>query len=135
MYLTSLLLCLMLFVACPEQSGKAKQLSLGQPFTLKMGQEARFKDERVKIRFISVAEDSRCPQGVNCIWAGNAKVSMVLEKASSKPVIVELNTLSEPRVGNVMDYQITLTDLSPYPQANKTINRKDYTATIVLSHK
>jgi len=38
---------------------------------LKVGKDIRFGD--MCIKFIRVTEDSRCPQGVDCMWAGEVK--------------------------------------------------------------
>ena len=32
----------------------------------------------VPVRFVRVAEDSRCPPGVTCVWAGRARVELVI---------------------------------------------------------
>ena len=32
----------------------------------------------VTVRFVRVAEDSRCPPGVTCVWAGRAHVELVI---------------------------------------------------------
>ena len=40
------------------------QASLGQEFTLKLGQSARIQSEGLTLTFNDVSEDSRCPSGV-----------------------------------------------------------------------
>ncbi len=33
----------------------------------------------VPVRFVRIAEDSRCPPGVSCVWAGRAHVELVID--------------------------------------------------------
>jgi len=132
MYLTLFSLCAALMLSCAGQAGGGKQVTAGQEFKLKVGQEVRLKAERVKVRFASVVEDSRCPEGVDCIWAGNAKVSLVLEREGGARRVVELNTNVEPKTAAAEGYEVRLTNLSPYPQAEKKIDPKQYAATLVV---
>src|SRR5262245_25820104 len=55
-----------------RQSRKTKVTRLGQEFELKVNQEALIVGEGLAVSFDSVLEDSRCPEGVDCIWSGNA---------------------------------------------------------------
>jgi hypothetical protein len=61
------------------QPGK-RVIVLEQEFKLKVGESAKALREGLKVEFDSVAEDSRCPRGVTCIWAGNAKILLKVEK-------------------------------------------------------
>ena len=103
-----------------------------QEFKLKIG--AKSKADDLEIQFHSVAEDSRCPKGVTCMWAGNAKVLLKVKKNGAKPVDVELNTNSNPRTANYLDYELSLKELKPYPEADVTIKPSDYEVTLTL-HK
>jgi hypothetical protein len=95
--------------------------------TIKAGQQKVAKTSRLKIKFISVTEDSRCPVGVDCVWAGNAKVKVqIIGSRSTKEF--EFNTTMGPK-GDMLDgWAIYLEDLTPVPQANKKLNAKLYTA-------
>lgn len=108
-------------------------VSLDQEFDLKVGQEVTVEGEGLKIGFGSVGEDSRCPEGVTCIWAGNAKIAVRLQKGKSKSASVELNTGVDPRRHSYMGYEVRLVALRPHPKMNTTIDKKDYVATLVVS--
>ena len=43
-----------------------------QQVTVTVNKQKKASRSKLTIKFVSV-EDSRCPQGVDCIWAGNAK--------------------------------------------------------------
>ena len=105
-----------------------------QEFKLKMGESAKSKPEGLEVEFHSVAEDSRCPKGVTCMWAGNAKVLLKVKKNGGKPVDVELNTNSNPKTANYLDYELRLKELKPYPESDVTIKPSDYEVTLTL-HK
>lgn len=116
-----------------------KKITLDKNFVLKVGQEALTGDGKLKIKFVSVAEDSRCPKGVNCIWAGNARVVLQVGKSNGKPVNLELNT--NPREatnaagGGFDQYLIKLVEVAPYPVADQTIRPGSYVVTLIVSKK
>ena len=66
--------------------------------------------------------DSRCPVGVQCIWAGRADVQLLLsEKRASRTVNLTISAgpgtfQNSARVTlNVASYGVTLQDVVPYP--------------------
>lgn len=63
------LLSLLCFSSCSKklrtyQPGDSIQLELEHGTLIQLGEEV------VSIEFIQVVEDSRCPEGMQCIWAG-----------------------------------------------------------------
>ncbi|HEX7174033.1 MAG TPA: hypothetical protein VF240_01945, partial [Pyrinomonadaceae bacterium] len=70
MLLTWCCLLGMLVLGCSSvaDDGEAKDVGPRQ-VELRVGEETTLPDSKIKIRFLSVDNDSRCPQGVNCIWA------------------------------------------------------------------
>lgn len=108
-----------------------KVYQLGEKFELIVGETALVDGENLKIKFLSVQEDSRCPMNAYCIWAGNATVGLGLQKVLSKEEIV-LNTYLEPKQVQYLEYEIELTWLAPYPPDRETIPQEDYIATLVV---
>ena len=51
--------------------------------TLRTGQQKKAGRGEITIKFLSVEEDSRCPDGAACVWAGNAKVKVKIGSGSS----------------------------------------------------
>ena len=120
--------------------GRARQkVMLDKNFVLSVGQEVSTADGKLKIKFVSVAEDSRCPKGVNCVWAGNARVVLQVGKNNGAPVKLELNTSPREGAGAVGSgygqYLIKLVEVAPYPVAEQTINPRSYAVTLVVSKK
>ena len=82
--------------------------------------EVRMADQKtsalgkITVKFISVTEDSRCPQGTQCIWAGNAKVKVSLSKGK-KAKTFELDSTRGNTVIQFQGYDIKFVDLRPQP--------------------
>jgi hypothetical protein len=88
----------------------AIQVPAGPDFELAVGQEAKVDGTSIRIRFDGVKQDSRCPQEVQCVWAGNAVVDLRITSANTS---VTLNTGIEPRSAGIDSYNITLVDVKP----------------------
>jgi len=88
-------------------SAQSKQISI------RTGETKSVNGSKLNVKFLGVVEDSRCPKGTTCIWAGNAKVSIRVWKKNQKPVEVELNSTLDPRSVEVLGYKVTLAGLSP----------------------
>ncbi len=86
----------------------------------------------LKIAFIELVEDSRCPTDVNCIWAGNAKIKVRVTK-NGRSKVLELDTLTRGMTPSYGNYQVKLKELTPKPRSNIRINRNGYVATIEVT--
>lgn len=97
--------------------------ALGRDFTLRPGESLRLAGTRSTLTFVAVPEDSRCPEGVQCIWAGNAKLSLRLDE---QPFAI--NSTVEPRDAVVQGYRFHLVGLTQRPIGDTVVT--NYTATI-----
>ena len=129
------LLPLLLFSGYAKGTLRTQEPALGEEFTIKVGQQVTIKDTKLKLSFVAVPEDSRCPSSVVCAWAGNAKLNLEIQKARKKVSPFSLNTLLEPKGVKYKGYQIRLIKLSPYPVTAGSINPADYEATLVITSK
>jgi hypothetical protein len=83
--------------------------------TLRVGDQKKVTDEKLKIRFAEVVEDSRCPKGANCVWAGNAKMKITYRVGNGAEESVEINT-STGRTGfRAGNYAFTFVSLTEKP--------------------
>jgi hypothetical protein len=100
--------------------------------TIKVGQQKVDKASGLRIKFVSVVEDSRCPVDVDCIHAGNSRIQVrITGERSSKDF--EFNTTIGPK-GDMLDgWAIYLEELTPLPRSNKKTNKKLYTAKFRVS--
>ncbi len=83
-----------------------------------------------KQMFDRVEEDSRCPEDVTCITAGNARLAFSFRRGSDAASRIELNTGRPPRDTVVGSYRITLHGLAPVPNSRRTIDSGAYIATV-----
>ncbi|MFC1864286.1 hypothetical protein ACFLYG_00445 [Chloroflexota bacterium] len=120
----ALLLPTMLFVVAACNSDT---VSLGQEFSLRIGESASIRGEELQVRFLEVTEDSRCPTGVVCIWEG--RVSGLLEityrESLHRVELTEPGLTSWPPGNSFKEYMIAY-HVEPYPQAGTEIAAEDY---------
>ena len=131
----SLVACWLVAVAGCGSSG-VTQATLGEPVVLRVGQSAELPDEDVRIGVSGVPQDSRCPEGVACVWAGVAVVSVWLEKGSQARE--ELVVTTAPFEGHSsradsLGYQVELVAVAPGKSG--TLQESDYRITLVVRAK
>ena len=103
---------------------------LDREIQIKLGESVTLEGGTLTIKFISLAGDSRCPQGVLCVWRGNAEV--ILDVSNTE---ISLNTALEPNERAVGQYTVQLRDVIPYPQAGEQYKSQNYSIKIVVSKK
>lgn len=86
----------------------------------------------LKIAFIELVEDSRCPVDVDCVWAGNAKIKVRVTKGG-KSQVLDLEMVTKGMKPNYGNYRLTLKALSPELRSNVRVNRNAYVATIEVT--
>ena len=114
------------FTANAQATGRGATSVL---FELKAGQTKNIPGSRAKIKFLSVVEDSRCPKGTQCIWAGNAKIKLRVSDRR-KVKVFNLNTARGVQSYSFEGYQIRLVKVSPTPVVNEHIRRNEYIVTL-----
>ncbi len=96
---------------------------------LGVGEQGQLPGSDVRITFQAVLEDSRCPADVDCAWAGQARIQLLLEQTAAEPISLELALMTdtEGRVGRqpvddtgqllarVGAVAVTIVSLTPYP--------------------
>lgn len=103
------------------------QVSLNESFELSIGQSAEVLSEGLRIILEDVAEDSRCPRGATCVWEGQA-VSLVKfsYRGEQERLLLTEPGLSDRRSkASFKQYSVDFL-LTPYPEVEKEIDRKDY---------
>lgn len=105
-------------------------IAVDRDFELRPGQTARVDGSAVTVSFVGVPEDSRCPVDVQCVWAGNGAVSLVVTDETGAKSTVILNTTLSPRSARVSGYEIGFTGLKPDPKQGSPIPLANYVATL-----
>lgn len=99
--------------------------------SLQQGQQFFLEKAQFNLAFDSVLEDSRCPTGVQCIWAGRAVVRITAMGTYTRPQQFLLSTDSLPDKGYVKTvvfngYRIQLQALTPYPSKEPPAEKSLY---------
>jgi hypothetical protein len=125
---------LLLTSSCQKEKDENSFL-LDQNFDPKYNEMRIDAEDRLVIALDSVLNDSRCPKGCYCFWAGNAEVRFSFSNDVHKIKFV-LNTFSGWRTDTLInEYRIKLLDVKPYPEAGRIINQNDYHAEIRITRE
>jgi hypothetical protein len=102
-------------------------VSMGQEFSLRVGESMSIKGEKLQIRFLKVTEDSRCPKGAVCVWEGRVSCLVEITNRGSVDTIVltEPGSISWPPEEIYKEYKISY-HVEPYPQAVTRIAENEY---------
>lgn len=130
MRISTLPILFLILLLAPAAAGGNKIL-LGAMFKIKTGQTAVIKAPKLRITLTSV-NDSRCPTGVTCVWAGDGEISLEVAGKTKKQAVT-LHTRMEPREVDFDGFKIRLVALNPYPKANETIDQKDHEASLIVT--
>ncbi len=114
-------------IVAPDQPSKAAP---SQGIVLTLGQPTRVDGTSLTITLHAVDDDSRCPEGVTCIWAGDVAARIRIDdgREPSREVALHLNTADREVAHG--DYRVTLVAVTPYPKADEKIEPKSYRATV-----
>lgn len=87
------------------------------------GENKFLKDYEMNVTFKGISEDSRCPEGVNCIWAGVAVAEIEVMGTYSRPVVLSLATTENAgrnfhQSQEFNGYTISLEEVTPFPKAD-----------------
>jgi hypothetical protein len=124
----------------PEQSsGTAGALGAASPDASETATVELRYDETVAFRDLEMRwldlQDSRCPIGVTCVWAGQMIATVEVVHITQGTTQVELLRRAgrEPEVFYAFDYDLRLLDVSPHPKENVTPDRGEYVMKIEIT--
>jgi hypothetical protein len=128
MSLNTVFVVILLMVSCSSSpAAPTAEVPLGSEFSLKLGESAIVESTDLRITFLKVVNDSRCPADAVCVQAGDAVVALSVGKAG-----VELRSNSAPEAP-VGSYVLRLERVEPYVYSNRTIEPGDYRAVLKLT--
>lgn len=125
--------CLLVATACDEASLVGPTARLKEQFTLAAGEVAEVESTTLRVQFVRVSGDSRCPADVVCIQGGDAIVH-IRAAGEGSTADYELHTGDSSRASAThRGMRIELVNLQPYPFSSRTIAPGDYRATLVVT--
>ncbi len=108
------------------------QAALGEEFILPLGQTVDLTGEDLWLKFVSVTSDSRCPTGVECIWAGEANCRMEIQMGETHSWPTFIQSGSSVSEYGFQRYIFTF-KLMPYPEAGNEIQDSEYYLMITIT--
>ena len=104
----------------------------GVEFNLPLGQTAALSGTGYRITFNRVTEDSRCPTDVLCVWAGDAKIQLTIDR-SSAPGDVRILGLTPPNAESDLNgVRIRFVSLAPAPRQSEPSTSRAYVARLMV---
>ena len=105
----------LLFAACstsPVGASDMRTIAAGEDFAMASGESVAIAD-RGTLRYVRVTNDSRCPPGRQCVWAGDAEVVFEWTAASAgKPESFSLHTGRGDRSKDIDGHRVSLRSLA-----------------------
>ena len=136
LFLVGLLVAVMVLVfsiGCNDQTDEISA-ELGQEVELQPGQSLVIENEPIKVKFVEVVGDSRCPTGATCVWEGEVSCTLeitYLDEMYTK-TIVQSGLSSQYAVEIFEEYELEFT-VQPYPELDKEIKADEYRLLITIT--
>jgi hypothetical protein len=133
MRLLVVILCLFSVTACDEQTPAGPSVTVNERFTLAPSEVATVRDVDLRVQFMTVTGDSRCPEDALCIQGGDAIVNIrVVDGGATSEYELHTGDSSRATVTH-KQVRIGLVELQPYPFSSRTIAPGDYRATLTVT--
>jgi hypothetical protein len=121
------LLLTVALVACRSAGAPASHAaSFDREIQLAPGEQVAFGEE-LTVKFVRVAEDSRCPTDVACVWAGEVKVQLSTQLATAKPAPHEIAAGQHAMVGA---FRLVVVQVQPERISTREISPEEYRVTL-----
>jgi hypothetical protein len=117
-------------------SNKMIFTKLDSQFQFKINQVALIEYGNIKIKFLNVIQDSRCPSDVVCVRAGDVAILVNINKNNKNlgDFMLIVSPGNEDLAIEIFDgYSVKLIKVDPYPTTSKKIELSDYIATLIVN--
>jgi len=104
-------------------------------FKLAFNETAISEVDNIRIKFLKVLQDSRCPNGAVCIWQGQAVIQVSVTRNNVHFGNFNLTTTGSYGSADsvaIDGYFLRLLKLEPYPSLNDPIKLSEYVATFFV---
>lgn len=116
----------------PTVAEEIMMLELDRPMTIHVGDTIIVG--ATELTLSAITDDSRCPEDVDCFWAGEATAVFLSNVTGEVKLTIGggdfVDERSSMRVG---DFILTLESLAPTPHSEREIAQADYQATLRLT--
>ena len=125
--------CLLTATACDEKRTVGPSMPLNQQFILPRGEILSIDQAAIRLQFVEVSGDSRCPADAFCIQGGDATVLVRVMDAGAAADYALHTGDSARAAATHRQLRIELVELAPYPFSGRTIAQDDYRATLKVT--
>jgi hypothetical protein len=131
LFVVKYLIILILFsgTAC-EEVLVDQQLRTGKEFTFQIDKTYTSEDGNFSLKITDIG-DSRCQEGVVCVWQGEVTVKGELTENNSKSTF-ELHSVVNDQQKQPEGYTIKLIDAKPYPKYGDDSRPEDLLVTLLI---
>ncbi len=109
--------------------GRGGAATLNEPIQLAPGEWANFKAEHLEVKFVGIDDDSRCPDDVTCVWAGEVVVRLTLRRDSRNKEV----SVKETQGLAVDGYTINILQVLPPRASSSPVALADYRVTLKIT--
>lgn len=103
---------------------------------LSIGAPKRAPGTDLTVTFEAVVSDSRCPTGVQCVWAGEVAVRIRMSAPNLEPVTTTLHTnLDTAKETTYGAWKLSIQAVTPAPTATGGVRAEDYRLTLLITRK
>ncbi|MDO6595984.1 hypothetical protein Q4512_03595 [Oceanihabitans sp. 2_MG-2023] len=106
---------------------------------LNFGEDLQVND--IRLKFVEVVQDSRCPKAVQCIWEGEVIILVDVyehnKKVVQKKLVFNARSTFNNEIGNLFTsdvLNISGIKVMPYPVASNKILKEDYYVQLDVSN-
>jgi hypothetical protein len=124
-------------MAAPDPQAPASAAADADEVTLSHGKKVSVPQAGLTIQLLRV-NDSRCPKGVACIWAGHAAVTLKVTAAGQPATTIVIGTaapagMNLPFEATAAAHRFTLIALEPQNSQDTPVPVKQYRARVRIS--
>ena len=122
--------CVSLLIAVALAAcGRGGAATLNEPIQLAPGEWANFQAEKLEVKFAGIDADSRCPNDVTCVWAGEVVVRLILRRDSRNREVA----VKETQDLAVDGYKISVLQVLPPRASSGPLPPADYRVTLKIT--
>jgi hypothetical protein len=97
-----------------EGALRSSTAALDDTVTVRLGESAMTRDRSVRLGYVKLVSESRCPANAICVWQGDAAVQLEAEVVGVA-VDTTIHTALDPKVITIGANEISLLEVQPYP--------------------
>ena len=122
--LTSIVAVALGLSGCAHVGNPDAPIALGTSTALRVGESRLVAGTSTSVGVTELVEDSRCPTGVQCVWAGRVRMALRLGDNAT--------TLATDSSFAAEGLSVRLDSVLPYPSSTTRIATSDYRAFVTV---